>query len=67
MWYGKAFVITIRLKEIDLLLNYINFEEDDVFLGNTFEENENGKKKVSRSDINTKALIRGVFLRFWFN
>lgn len=67
MWYGKAFVITIRLKEIDLLLNYINFEEDDVFLGNAFEENENGKKEVSRSDINMKALIRGVFLRFWFN
>lgn len=66
MWYGKAFVITIKIKEIYCISDYIRFCDKDIFLSKTFVEDEFSKKESSKRDINIKALIRGVFLRFWF-
>ena len=59
-------MITIKFKEINWLSDYFSFCDGDVFLSKTFVEDEFSKKESSKRDINIKALIRGVFLRFWF-
>lgn len=64
MWYGKAFVITLKLKELDTTLGFISYDEKDIYLNRNIKESQNVKGKNVQNENNKKALIRGVFLRF---
>lgn len=57
----------MKLKEIDINLDFISYDEKDIYLNKNIKEGQNIKGKNGQNENNKKALIRGVFLRFGFN